>query len=280
MPLSLGFCPVICALGDLLLDVVVRLDAPIAADTDTYGRTRVAPGGQAANVTAWAAALGGSARFVGKHARDAAGRILTGELRRLGVEVVGPEVDAGTGTVVSLADPEGRRSMLTDRGVAPEFRADEVEPAWFDGVQTLHLAGYSLVRAPIREAALRAATLARERGARVSLDLSATSAIEELGVERFREIAAELRPDVVFGNADEVRLVGTLEAKVIVEKLGARGCVVRRGRDERAYDAEPTELVDTTGAGDALAAGFLVDGPELGLRAAARCVATMGAFPP
>jgi len=280
MPLSLGCWPVICALGDLLLDVVVRLDAPIAADTDTYGRTRVAPGGQAANVTAWAAALGGSARFVGKHARDAAGRILTGELQRLGVEVVGPEVDAGTGTVVSLADPEGRRSMLTDRGVAPEFRPDEVEPTWFDGVQTLHLAGYSLVRAPIREAALRAATLARERGARVTLDLSATSAIEELGVERFREIAAELRPDVVFGNADEVRLVGAVEAKVVVEKLGARGCVVRRGRDERAYDADPTDLVDTTGAGDALAAGFLVDGPELGLRAAARCVATMGAFPP
>ena len=116
----------VCALGDLLLDVVVRLEAPIAADTDTSGRTRVAPGGQAANVEAWVAALGGRARFVGKRARDAAGRMLAEELRRVGVDVVGPEVADGTGTVVSLADPEGRRSMLTDRGVAPELAAAEV----------------------------------------------------------------------------------------------------------------------------------------------------------
>ena len=270
----------ICTLGDLLLDVVVRLDAPIAADTDTYGRTRVAPGGQAANVAAWVAALGGSARFVGKRARDAAGGILAEELRRVSVDLVGPEVPEGTGTVVSIADPAGRRSMLTDRGVAPELGPEEIDPAWLGGVTTLHVAGYSLVRAPIRDASVRAAALARGGGARVSLDLSATSAIEEVGVGPFREIVRELRPDVVFGNAEEMRLVGRLDAEIVAEKRGARGCVVRRGGKERAYAAEPTELVDTTGAGDAFAAGFLLDGPELGLRAAARCVATMGAFPP
>lgn len=269
----------VCALGDLLLDVVVRLDAPIAADTDTYGRTRVAPGGQAANVASWVAALGGRSRFVGKRARDAAGRMLTGELRRLGVDVVGPEVADGTGTVVSLADPDGRRSMLTDRGVAPELAAGEIDPEWYAGSETLHLPSYSLVRAPVRDAALRSASLAREAGARVSVDLSGTSAIAELGLGPFRQLLDDLRPEVVFGNEDEVGLVGRIDAEVVVEKRGARGCVVRRGRDEHVYAADPTELVDTTGAGDAFAAGFLLEGPELGLRAAARCVATLGAFP-
>src|SRR6266550_3376842 len=100
----------ICALGDLLLDVIVRLEGPIAEDTDTYGRTRVGAGGQAANVAAWVAALGGRARFIGKRAGDPAGLLIAKELRQQGVEVVGPKVDSGTGTVVSIATPDGRRT--------------------------------------------------------------------------------------------------------------------------------------------------------------------------
>src|SRR5688572_33284102 len=96
----------VCSLGDLLLDVIVRLDGPIAEDTDTYGRTRVGAGGQAANVAAWVAALGGSARFIGKRADDPAGRIVAAELDKRGVDVRGPAVERGTGTVVSIATPD------------------------------------------------------------------------------------------------------------------------------------------------------------------------------
>lgn len=269
---------VICTLGDLLLDVVVRLDGPIAEDTDTYGRTRVAPGGQAANVAAWVAALGGRSRFVGVRARDAAGRMLADELTRRGVEVAGPEIDDGTGTVVSLARPDGRRTMLTDRGASPSL--DRVDSDWLAGCSTLHVPAYSLVRSPIGAASLEAASLARAAGARVSVDLSGTSAIEELGVERFRRTLAGIAPDLVFANEDEARLAGELAAPVVVVKRGARGCVVRDRGEEQAYEALPAEVVDTTGAGDALAAGFLIGGVELGLEAAARCVARMGAFPP
>src|SRR5688572_14799877 len=112
----------VCSLGDLLLDVVVRLDGPIAEDTDTYGRTRVGPGGQAANVAAWVAALGGRPRFVGKRAADPAGRMLARELELRGVEIAGPEAESGTGTVVSIASVDGKRTMLTDRGVSPDLR--------------------------------------------------------------------------------------------------------------------------------------------------------------
>ncbi len=123
----------ICTLGDLLLDVVVRLDGPIEGDTDTYGRTRVGPGGQAANVAAWVAELGGEARFIGKRAADPAGRMLADELERRGIEVKGPEVESGTGTVVSLAGPDGTRTMLSDRGVSPDFAPEEFESSWVAG---------------------------------------------------------------------------------------------------------------------------------------------------
>ena len=261
----------ICTLGDLLLDVVVRLDAPIAGDTDTYGRTRVGPGGQAANVAAWVAALGGAARFIGKRAADPAGLMLAEELRRRRVELAGPEEEAGTGTVVSVATPDGRRTMLTDRGIAPELSPAEVDPGWLDGCEWLHVAGYSLAVSPIREAALSVAALAPC----VSLDLSSTAAIEAAGVDEFRATMDALRPQLVFANEEEARLVGELDAERVVLKRGAGGIVV----GETAYEARPAEVVDTTGAGDALAAGFLLGGPELGLDAAARCVATMGAFP-
>jgi ribokinase len=267
---------VICTLGDLLLDVVVRLDGPIAEDTDTYGRTRVGPGGQAANVAAWATALGGRARFVGKRATDPAGLLLAQELERCGVEVVGPEAESGTGTVVSIASADGKRTMLTDRGVSPDLRPEELQPDWLADCERLHLPAYSLVVEPIRSAALEAAALAP----RVSVDLSSTAAIEAAGVNRFRGLLDELGPDIVFANEAEAELMGDQSAPTLVVKRGANGVEVRSNGEGRSHAAEPAEVVDTTGAGDAFAAGFLLDGPELGLKAAARCVAQMGAFPP
>jgi sugar/nucleoside kinase (ribokinase family) len=263
--------PVICTLGDLLLDVVVRLDGQIAEDTDTYGRTRVGPGGQAANVAAWVASFGVRARFIGKRADDPAGVMLADELRRRGVELAGPVEDSGTGTVVSVATPDGKRTMLTDRGIAPTFSPEELDSGWLEGCEWLHIAGYSLALSPIREAALAAAALAP----RVSVDLSSTAAIEAAGVESFREALGRIRPQLVFANDDEAALVGEIEAETVVVKRGAGGILV----GDSALEAKPAEVVDTTGAGDALAAGFLLGGAELGLDAAARCVATMGAFP-
>lgn len=260
----------VCAVGDLLLDVIVRLETPIAPDTDTYGRTWVGAGGQAANVAAWAAALGGRGRFVGKRARDPAGRLVAAELEARGVELAGPEEERGTGTVVSLAAPDGSRSMLSDRGIAPELAPEELDEAWLEGCDWLHVPGYSLVRQPIAAAASRAAGQAQ----RVSVDASSTAAIAEVGPELFREAVRDLRPAVVFANEAEAELLGSLDAETVVVH-SSDGCRV----NEERFDALPAEVVDTTGAGDAFAAGFLLGGPELALEAAARCVARMGAMP-
>ena len=107
----------IVTLGDLLLDVIVRLSQPLAEGADADATTKLGPGGQAANVAAWIAQLGGEARFVGKPADDDAGRTARAALERYGVEVVGPVVEGRTGTVVSLVGPDGARTMASDRGV-------------------------------------------------------------------------------------------------------------------------------------------------------------------
>jgi sugar/nucleoside kinase (ribokinase family) len=272
---------VICTLGDLLLDVIVRGPAPLAVGADTTVDTRLASGGQAANVAAWAVELGEEARFVGKVGADAGGELARSLLERLGVEVVGPVVEGRNGVVVALVGRDGERTMATDRGVAPELRDEELDGAWFDGCRWLHLSGYSLLAEPIAEAALAGGRLARERGAVVSVDLSSWSAIRSYGPARFRERLEELGPDVVFANEPEWELVGGAYAlaETAVVKRGSRGVVVHGPEGSEEHAASGVEVVDTTGAGDALAAGFIVGGIELGLEAAARCVGQLGAVP-
>jgi sugar/nucleoside kinase (ribokinase family) len=262
----------ICVLGDLLLDVIVRLQTPVAQGDDTAAETRVGAGGQAANVAAWVAELGGEARFVGKRAGDATGHLLEDDLRSRGVDLVGPVVEGRNGVVVSLVGPDGDRTMASDRGVSPELRAEELEPAWLEGCEHLHLPGYSLLRSPIDAAALRAA----EQAPRVSVDLSSWSAIRDFGPQRFRERLEALRPAIVFANEDEERILGgQLQGCTWILKRGPLGA--RFGEVE--LPALAADVVDSTGAGDALAAGYLVGGPELALEAAARCVAQLGSMP-
>jgi sugar/nucleoside kinase (ribokinase family) len=272
----------VCALGDLLLDVVVVPEAAAATPALERGaETAVGAGGQAANVAAWAAALGADARFVGKRGSDAGGEVALREVAARGVEVVGPAAEGRNGVVVSLVDADGGRTMISDRGVAPALRAEELEIAWFRGCDWLHLSGYSLFASPIDEAAAKAAGAVRAQGGRLSIDLSSASAIEAFGADRLRTRLELLSADVVFANEDEERaLGGPAPARATVLKRGADGIVLRTDGGEAELDAFPVEVVDTTGAGDALAAGYLVGGPDLALEAAARCVAQLGAMPP
>ena len=275
----------IATLGDLMLDVIVRLEEPLAAGDDVRARTRTGAGGQAANVAAWAASLGAEARCVAKRGSDATGGLVAAQLAALGVELCGPVGDGTTGVVVSIVGADGERSMASDRGVAPSFAPDELDEAWLD-CDVLHVSGYALLREPIAATARLAARLARARGARVSVDVAAWTEIRSYGPVRFRELLDELAPDVLFATEAEWEMLGGayLTAPVGVIKRGPRGCTVVS--EEARLDLAPVEaeVVDTTGAGDALAAGFLLGGSleeaaRRGLEAAARCVATVGSMP-
>ena len=271
----------ISTLGDVLLDVVVRSPGALAPGADTPVETRLATGGQAANVAAWVVELGGAARCVAKRADDAAGELARSLLEARGVELVGPRGDGSTGVVVALVAEDGERTMATDRGISTELSADEMEPGWFEGCEWLHLSGYALLAEPIAEAALAAARLARGRGAQIAVDLSSWSAIRAYGAERFRANLDAAAPDVVFANEPEWEMVGGAYAlaETAVVKRGSRGVEVRSAEGGEQFPPLEAEVVDTTGAGDALAAGFLVGGIELGLETAARCVGALGAVP-
>jgi sugar/nucleoside kinase (ribokinase family) len=261
----------ICVLGDAHLDVVVQPAGPVAAEADTPAITSLGAGGQAANVAAWVAALGGSARLIAARGTDLTGRLVEAELASRGVELAGPVIEGRTGVVVSISEGGRSRSMLTDRGVGPALSAGTLQDAWFAGCGWLHLPGYSLVRQPVQAAALAAA----RRLPRLSVDLSSTSVLRDYGVTAFRVLLDRLRPEVVFGTEVEVGLVGDVPGARMVVKLGPRG--VATGGVVHA--ALPVTAVDATGAGDAFAAGYLLGGVSLGLVAASRAVAKMGAMP-
>ncbi len=253
--------------GDLLLDVIASLDEPLARDDDRAGTTRVAAGGQAANVAAWAVSLGATARVVTKRGADAAGELVAAELRSRGVELAGP-AGGRNGVVVAIA-AAGERTMVSDRGSATELLTGELRPEWFR-CDALHVSGYALMEEPVAAAALRAGELARAGGAQISLDVSSWTLVDDA----FRARARTLAPELVFAVEREREAVGELDTRWIV-KRGAEGVVV----DGVAHPAVPTEVVDATGAGDAFAAGFLVGGVDAGLEAAARCCAQLGAMP-
>jgi ribokinase len=267
----------VVTLGDLLLDVIVRLEEPLATGDDANAATQTAAGGQAANVAAWAAALGAAARCVARRGDDAAGSWLAADLAARGVDVVGP-VAGRNGVVVSLVSPEGERTMASDRGTATALAPDDLDPAWF-ACDCLHISGYSLLASPIDAAAAHAAALARANGAQVSVDLSAWTRIRAHGAMRLRAQVLALAPDVIFGNEREWDELGGAFETARVVKRGANGFDVVRGGAVERCQAPATSVVDTTGAGDALAAGFLVGGADLAVETAARCVAQVGAMP-
>jgi len=276
----------ICVLGDAHLDVVVRMSGPLSEETDTPATTYFGAGGQAANVAAWVTALGGHSRLIAARGTDLGAELVGAELRRRGVELVGPVVPGNTGVVVSLSDGGRQRSMLTDRGVGTALAAGEASPDWLDGCEWLHVSGYALAHEPMRTTAVALAQAARRREMRLAVDLSSTAMIESYGVPGFRELIGAIGPDLVFGNEAEAALLGSLadDAGAGHGPLGYGELIVKLGADGvriagRHFPAVPTVPVDSTGAGDAFAAGYLLGGVELGLAAAARAVAKMGAMP-
>lgn len=268
---AVGRPPLIATLGDLILDVVVLPTAPLARDGDTPATIRLSAGGQAANVAAWAQALGGQGRLICARGTDPASELAIAELERRGVEVRGPVLTGPGGVVVSTREVDGARTMASDPGVAARLEPDALDPGWVEDADVLHVSGYCLLREPTARAAIAAAGWAR----RVTLDLASAHDIELLGVARFTERVRALAPELIFANEAERDVMPELEAAWVI-KLGARGAIFPEGR----YAAARAGAVDATGAGDALAAGYLIGGPELAMAAAARCVETVGAMPP
>ncbi len=197
---------------------------------------------------------------------------------------------ARSGRIGVLVAPGGERSFVADRAAADRLAPDDLRPAWFAGATLLHLPAYSLLGDPLGRAGRRASELARRAGALVSVDLASVGPLLELGRRRALETVAAAAPDLLFATATEAAAVtggrgpeALLRlAPVVVVKRGAQGATVlaRETDGVRRFDVatRPLQALDTTGAGDAFDAGFVVAwlearregiGPATALRRAA-----------
>lgn len=246
-------------IGDLLADVVVLAGAVYERGDDNPAQITHARGGSAANVAA-AAARTVATRFIGRVGTDAAGEALASELTAAGVDVRVQRAGR-TGSIVILVDDTAERTMLTDRGAAAEL--GPIDPTWLEGTRWLHLPLYGFVESGSRSALREAAEHARDAGIPISIDLSSVQAMRAIGSDVLVDLLEGMSPAVGCANADEAELFHAWDLAaslfdVFVVKRGANPVLVASGGGVTEVDVETVDdLVDTTGAGDAFAAGYL-----------------------
>ena len=271
----------VCVAGDVMLDVLVSTQGPLTADDDTPAAITLSAGGQAANVASWVCALGGGARLYGPRTSDAVGQVIDGQLMGRGIELYAEPRDAHCGAVLSLVT-SGTRTLASDPGDLAWIDHRLADPPWLAGADWLHVSGYLLLRAPDPAVVIRAADAARRVGVRLAVDLASAAMIETYGAPALWALVEGLEPSVVFGNEAEWDVVGvspgSLSAGAVV-KRGPLGSTFFAGGVRTSLEIVPGPVVDVTGAGDALAAGFFLGGPEMAMLAAARCISQTGAQP-
>ena len=283
----------VMVIGDLMVDVVVAHRDPIAVGSDTAARIALVGGGSAANTACWLASLGEPVRLMASRGDDDLGARAEADLAAAGVSFVGPVVDdVATGTCVVLVGPDGERTMLPDRGandrlpMAAIIGGLDPLPGW------LHLSGYAILHEGSRNAGRAALSAGLAGGAVVSVDAASTAPIKVLGADAF--LAWIEGAALVMANDEELAALGGLKRVLdhvgaVAVKHGAAGATWTDGRETVSAEGFPVDAVDSTGAGDAFAAGWIAAtrggaGPEDALaeavRAGAEAVTRSGARPP
>ena len=269
---SRRFVPRVVVLGDLMLDVVLASESVLVAGTDVAGRVRFRQGGSAANTARWLARLGARTTLVAAVGRDPAGRALVKAVTADGVVARVTRV-AGepTGRIGVLVAPDGQRSFVADRGAADRLDALDLRADWFKKVGLLHLPIYSLIGDPLGKAARRAIHLTRLAGGQLSLDLASSGPLLAGGRRAAEAIVQSVRPDLLFATraeAEALLAVPAIEgllafAPIAVVKRGSEGATVLAAENGNRLRFEVAtkrlRATDTTGAGDAFDAGFIVD---------------------
>jgi sugar/nucleoside kinase (ribokinase family) len=263
--------PRIVVLGDLMLDVVLAPERTLERGTDVPGRVALTQGGSAANTARWLARLGARTTLIAAVGRDGVGRALVDVVRGDGVVArVSRVAGTRTGRIGVLVAPDGERSFVADRGAADLLRPDDLRPAWFGRADAVHVPVYSLLGEPLGLAGHRAVALARDAHAMVSVDLASIGPLLTRGRRAARSLIEEVAPDLLLATAAEAEgllgryaVDGLLDlAPISVVKRGARGATVlaREGDSRLRFEVATAHVTatDTTGAGDAFDAGFLV----------------------
>jgi sugar/nucleoside kinase (ribokinase family) len=258
--------PRVLVVGDLMIDTIVKPEGPLARGSDRRAAIADRPGGSAANQAAWLAHFGAAVDLVARvgaadRRREAA------RLRRAGVtpHLVG-DARRETGRLIALVEASGERSFLTDRGANLALCAHDLPDALVGGAAMIHLSGYSFFAPGPREAVI--SLIARAAGRPVGVDPASAEFLREAGPENF--LAWTRGATTFFPNAEEAAvLTGTADPEaqgarlsahypLVVVKRGAAGCEAFAGDQRWRVAAPPAEVKDSTGAGDAFVAAFLV----------------------
>ena len=280
----------VLAIGNAIVDVIADADDAFLAEWgmhkgamrlideaeatrlyDAMGPAREASGGSAANTVAGLASLGLKAGFIGQLGKDQLGEIFSHDIRSLGVEFeTAPRSDVGaTARCLILVTPDAQRTMNTFLGAAQMLEPEAVEPAQVAQARIVYLEGYLWDPAAPRAAMYKAMDAAHDAGTKVAFTLS-DSFVVDRHRDDLRRLLGERRIDILFANEAEIlALAGMGECHGAMSSLASavetlvvtrseKGALAVRGEERASVPAEPIgQLVDTTGAGDLFAAGFL-----------------------
>ncbi|HUP67448.1 MAG TPA: adenosine kinase [Sphingomicrobium sp.] len=280
----------VLAIGNAIVDVIANADEEFLASEgmpkggmrlidegeaarlyEAMGPAREASGGSAANSVAGLASLGLRSGFIGQLADDQLGDIFAHDIRSLGVEFATPAKPGigATARCLIMVTPDAQRTMNTFLGAAQMLGPDAVDPSEIAAAKILYLEGYLWDPAEPRAAMYKAMDAARTAGTKVAFTLS-----DSFVVDRHRgdllELLGDRRIDILFANEaellqladsndfDQALAAVASTVSTLVVTRGEKGAVARRGDERAQVPAEPiAKLVDTTGAGDLFAAGFL-----------------------
>ena len=227
-----------------------------------YGSQRAA-GDSAANTMSGLARLGAKAGFLTMMGNDEMGQFFTDEMTRTGVEMLALKSNTPTGRVIAMVTPDGERTFATCLGASIELSPDDIKPELFDNWDIFYIEGY-LVANP--DMLRKAISTAKDKGLKIAIDLASYNVVEES-----RDFLLELvnnYVDIVFANEQEALALTGMEPEnalhyiaercdIAVVKIGAKGAYIQRGNEIVTIPPMKADVVDTTGAGDMWAAGFL-----------------------
>ena len=245
----------ILVVGDVMNDIIVRPSGPLQPGTDCAAEIDQAGGGSGANVACWLGRLGVPVRFAGRVGADVAAQ--TAAFARHGVEARLGHGDRPTGRVVAIVDCDGERSFYTDRGANLALGPADLAPGLLDGVRLLHVSGHCLFEPGPRAAAGDLMSAARARGIAVSVDAGSSAFLRATGAKAFRRWTAASA--ICIANVAEAAILAATDADYgcRVVTAGAAGAAAWRGGEHRSVPGAKVAVRDSTGAGDAFAAGFL-----------------------
>jgi len=288
----------ILCIGDIMLDVTAVIGKPITEGLETRATISTQGGGAAANVASWLASHKTSAFLVARVGDDAAGKTVLAELDSFGVEHTKSVIQgANTGVVIVIVGRDGERTMFPDSGANAGLSLKDIPD--LSQFTAVYISGYSLINPESRSGVLEIIEAAKTAKLPIIFDPATVGVLMEVGIAKVSEwislvdalILNEEEAQFISGKANPVEAAGELikHVQTVVIKRGSNGALGQsRDRDLIQISAHPTSVVNTTGAGDAFAAGFiqvwasngdLYDALESGAALAAKCVALISARP-